>query len=255
MNLMNFGREQLENGSLDNMLKQVGINDVGQFVNQFRSKVNQEAASSGNTNTASAQQPDLMSMGSSFLNQFGGGGSGSNKNQGNNAGDLIGGAMNAYKMFSGNKGGSGSGSGSGEGQSGNSGDMINNAMKVYKMFSGDKGTSASGTATGGGGGGGNIFDTIGGAYQNAQQAQSFLKKLDRNGDGKITIDDVQLLLQGLGLGSVSTNISKALFKAVDRNGNGELDLTDVMALAAIVSKLQSRFGSGANPQTQSVPQQ
>jgi Ca2+-binding EF-hand superfamily protein len=33
--------------------------------------------------------------------------------------------------------------------------------------------------------------------------QSFLKKLDKNGDGKITIEDIQLLLQGLGLGSVS----------------------------------------------------
>jgi hypothetical protein len=35
--------------------------------------------------------------------------------------------------------------------------------------------------------------------------QGLLKKLDRNGDGKITVDDIQLLLQGLGLGSVSTS--------------------------------------------------
>ncbi len=45
-------------------------------------------------------------------------------------------------------------------------------------------------------------------------------------------------------------MSKALFKAVDRNGDGKLDLTDVMALAAIVSKLNSKFGSGANQQAQ-----
>ena len=44
------------------------------------------------------------------------------------------------------------------------------------------------------------------------------------------------------------DLSKALFKAVDRNGNGELDITDGMALAAIVSKLSSRFGSGATQQ-------
>lgn len=69
MSLMNFGREQLENGSLNDMLKQVGINDVGTFVNQFRSQVNQEAAKEGNTNSANPQQPDLMTMGSSFLNQ------------------------------------------------------------------------------------------------------------------------------------------------------------------------------------------
>ncbi len=69
MNLMNFGREQLENGTLNDMLRQVGINDVGTFVNQFRSKVNQEAATEENVKHASGQQPDLMSMGSSFLNQ------------------------------------------------------------------------------------------------------------------------------------------------------------------------------------------
>ena len=69
MDLMNFGREQLDSGMLNNMLKQVGINDVGQFVDQFRGKVNQEAASAQHTNTASSQQPDFMSMGSSFLNQ------------------------------------------------------------------------------------------------------------------------------------------------------------------------------------------
>jgi hypothetical protein len=40
-------------------------------------------------------------------------------------------------------------------------------------------------------------------------------------------------------------VSKALFKLADRNGNGQLDLTDVMGLAAIVNKLNSKFGSGA----------
>jgi Ca2+-binding EF-hand superfamily protein len=44
---------------------------------------------------------------------------------------------------------------------------------------------------------------LGSTYENAQQMQSLLKKLDRNGDGKITIDDIQLILQSLGLGSVS----------------------------------------------------
>ncbi|CAF2509867.1 unnamed protein product [Rotaria sp. Silwood2] len=251
MNLMNFGREQLENGKLDDMLRQVGINDVGSFVNQFRNKVNQEAATESNVNNASGQQaaggqqPDFISMGSSFLNQFSGG---SSKGQSKGSGDLFGGAMNAYKMFSGNKSGSG-----GEGQSASSGggasstDMINNAMKVYKTFSGGKGTGGSGTS-----GGGNIFDTIGTTYENAQQLQSFLKALDKNGDGKITIEDIQLLLQGLGLGSVSPHVSKALFKAVDRNGNGVLDMTDVMALAAIVSKLNSRFGSSANQQASPI---
>ncbi|CAF0982112.1 unnamed protein product [Rotaria sordida] len=240
---MNFGREQTENGTLDDMLRQVGINDVGTFVNQFRSKVNEDAGTEKNVNTASgSQQPDLMSMGSSLLNQFGGGSSSKGKSKG--SGDLLSGAMGAYKMFSGNKGSSG-----GEGQSasagggGNSADMINSAMNAYKMFSGGKGTGGSGTS-----GGGSLFDTIGSTFENAQQLQGLLKSLDKNGDGKITIEDIQLLLQGLGLGSVSPHVSKALFKAVDKNGNGVLDLTDVMALAAIVNKLNSRFGSGAKQQ-------
>ncbi|CAF2108997.1 unnamed protein product [Rotaria magnacalcarata] len=242
MNLMNFGREQLENGTLNNMLQQVGINDVNTFVSQFRNKVNQEAATAGNINHASGRQatgssqPDFISMGSSFLNQLSGG---SNKGQSKGSGDLMSGAMSAYKMFSGNKGSNEEGTQSASG-GGNSGDIINSAMKAYKTFSGGK---ESGTS-----GGGNIFDTIGTTYENAQNLQGLLKKLDKNGDGKITIEDIQLLLQGLGLGSVSPHISKALFKAVDQNGNGELDLTDVMALAAIINKLNSRFGSGAQKQ-------
>lgn len=69
MNLLNIGREQLEGGGLNDMLKQVGINDVGSFVNQFRSQVNQEAAKEGNVNNANSQQPDFISMGSSLFNQ------------------------------------------------------------------------------------------------------------------------------------------------------------------------------------------
>lgn len=75
MNLFNFGREQLQNGMLNNMLEQVGIDDVGSFVQQFR---NEAATQSHNDNDsdedssvrhASGQQANLFSMGSSMLNQ------------------------------------------------------------------------------------------------------------------------------------------------------------------------------------------
>lgn len=75
MNLMNFGREQLENGTLDDMLRQVGINDVNAFVNQFRNKVDQETDTqknidnTGGRQASGNQQADFISMGSSFLNQ------------------------------------------------------------------------------------------------------------------------------------------------------------------------------------------
>jgi Ca2+-binding EF-hand superfamily protein len=48
-----------------------------------------------------------------------------------------------------------------------------------------------------------FFFKLGSVFENAQQLQGLLKSLDKNGDGKITIDDIQLILQGLGLGSVS----------------------------------------------------
>ncbi len=47
---------------------------------------------------------------------------------------------------------------------------------------------------------------LGSVFENAQQLQSLLKSLDKNGDGKITVDDIQLILQGLGLGSVSASV-------------------------------------------------
>lgn len=47
MDLFKFGREQLNNGSLNNMLEQVGIDDVGSFVNQFRNQAETSAHSAG----------------------------------------------------------------------------------------------------------------------------------------------------------------------------------------------------------------
>ena len=63
MDFSNFGREQLQSGKLNGMLEQVGIDDVGSFVNQFRNQANNASASN------SGGSADFMSMGSSFLNQ------------------------------------------------------------------------------------------------------------------------------------------------------------------------------------------
>jgi hypothetical protein len=86
MNLFNFGREQLQKGMLNNMLSQVGIDDVGSYVQQFRNEANQEANIAAQQHeaddevgeeededttlrSASNQQANLFSMGSSLLNQ------------------------------------------------------------------------------------------------------------------------------------------------------------------------------------------
>jgi Sec-independent protein translocase protein TatA len=84
MDLFNFGREQLQKGMLNNMLEEVGIDDVGSFVQEFRSEANREAANTAqqhgddeeydededtSVRNASSQQANLFSKGSSFLNQ------------------------------------------------------------------------------------------------------------------------------------------------------------------------------------------
>lgn len=81
MNLLNFGRDQLQKGMLNSMLEQVGIDDVGSFVKEFRNEANHEAAIAAEEHQnedededttvrhASNQQANLFSMGSSLLNQ------------------------------------------------------------------------------------------------------------------------------------------------------------------------------------------
>ena len=82
MNLLNFGKEQMQQGMLNNMLEKVGIDDVGAFVDEFRQEANHEAeiaASHHQTGDdededtslrhASNQQANFMSKGRSFLNQ------------------------------------------------------------------------------------------------------------------------------------------------------------------------------------------
>lgn len=82
MSLFNFGREQLQKGMLNNMLREVGIDDVGSFVQQFRNEAQHEAAAQPQAYAddddedtavrhASGQQANLFSMGSSMLNQVG----------------------------------------------------------------------------------------------------------------------------------------------------------------------------------------
>ena len=44
---------------------------------------------------------------------------------------------------------------------------------------------------------------LGSTYENAQKMHAMYKQFDKNGDGKITADDIQIYLQELGLGAVS----------------------------------------------------
>lgn len=81
MDFMNFGREQLQKGMLNKMLEQVGIDDVGSFVQEFRNEANHEAVKAAEEHQvedededitvrqASNQQANLFSMGSSLFNK------------------------------------------------------------------------------------------------------------------------------------------------------------------------------------------
>ncbi len=44
---------------------------------------------------------------------------------------------------------------------------------------------------------------LGSTYQNAQKMYALYQQFDKNGDGKITADDIQIYLQEMGLGAVS----------------------------------------------------
>ena len=63
--------------------------------------------------------------------------------------------------------------------------------------------------------------------------------MDKNGDGKITVVDVEILLKEMGLGFVSKHLAKAIFDIVDTNHNGQLDFHDLVALTSILKRLSS----------------
>jgi hypothetical protein len=67
MNLFNFAQEHLKGGELNGMLEQVGIDDVGSFVNQFRNQANHEAVRA--SNESEDQDDDETAGGHSSLNQ------------------------------------------------------------------------------------------------------------------------------------------------------------------------------------------
>ncbi|CAF0930590.1 unnamed protein product [Adineta steineri] len=187
--LLNFGREHLENGTLFSMLETVGINNADDFINGFRNQTSQEAE-------RIRQSSHFMSLGESVFGLFSG-----NKDE-NDSLAMIQAGYNTYKLFS-------------DGQQDEQSDK------------------------------GGFLGEIGSTISNAKKMYDLYKSFDKNGDGKITTEDIQTYFQEMGLGFVSLYLTKGLFLLVDKNQNGCLDFVDLMGLCAIVYKLSQAFGGGA----------
>lgn len=70
--------------------------------------------------------------------------------------------------------------------------------------------------------------------------------LDKNNDGRITNEDLQILLQQFGVNGMAANIlAKYIFNQLDANKNGTIDASDLANAGNILwSLLQKKQNSG-----------
>jgi Ca2+-binding EF-hand superfamily protein len=82
------------------------------------------------------------------------------------------------------------------------------------------------------------------AFSNPTQA---FKMLDKNGDGKVTKEDLQLLLQQFGINGIAAKVlAKYFFKQLDANGNGTIEPSDLThANGILASLMKMKKGGGA----------
>lgn len=80
------------------------------------------------------------------------------------------------------------------------------------------------------------------AFSNPTQA---FRMLDKNGDGRVTKEDLQALLQQFGVNSMAAKVlAKYIFKELDANGNGTIEPSDLMHANGILAKLLKMKQSG-----------
>ena len=82
------------------------------------------------------------------------------------------------------------------------------------------------------------------AFSNPAQAFSML---DKNGDGRVTKEDLQKLLQEFGINGMAAKVlSKYIFKQLDANGNGTIEPSDLVhanGILASLSKMKQEGGA------------
>lgn len=80
------------------------------------------------------------------------------------------------------------------------------------------------------------------AFNNPTQA---FRMLDKNGDGRVTKEDLQILLQGFGINGMAAKIlSKYIFKQLDANNNGTIEPSDLTHANGILSSLMKMKQGG-----------
>ncbi|UJR13974.1 hypothetical protein I4U23_000977 [Adineta vaga] len=90
------------------------------------------------------------------------------------------------------------------------------------------------------------FDVAGlkNAFSNPTEA---FRMLDKNGDGRVTKEDLQLLLQQHGVKGIAAKLlAKAIFKKLDADKNGTLepsDLTHANGILNSLMKMKSNDGT------------
>jgi Ca2+-binding EF-hand superfamily protein len=80
------------------------------------------------------------------------------------------------------------------------------------------------------------------AFSNPAQA---FRMLDKNNDGRVTNEDLQVLLQQFGVNGMAAKIlAKYIFKQLDANGNGTIEPSDLTHANGILSSLLKMKQSG-----------
>ncbi|CAF3432797.1 unnamed protein product [Rotaria sp. Silwood1] len=82
-----------------------------------------------------------------------------------------------------------------------------------------------------------------GMFGNVKQMYFLWKTLDKNGDRKITVEDVQIMLEEMGLGFLSKYVGQTLFDMIDSNHDGTLQFRDFIALMSIIKQLMTAVAS------------
>lgn len=73
------------------------------------------------------------------------------------------------------------------------------------------------------------------------------RMLDKNNDGRVTNEDLQLLLQQSGIkGTASKMLSKYIFQLLDRNHNGVIEASDLVDVGRIIGDLLEKKQNRTN---------